>query len=705
MMVAIRASQRPGPPGASAGCAWSAAGTGVRDGCRLPAAGPSTPANPRPAPQGKAAKEAESIRAARDRRIALAVAARFNAGEQPAVIAATLNGAGTPPPQPTVTARLLWQTPALRDAAITALTETLGLESDGGPSARAPAEEVYDSAQPGNPVILQWTTPELRIRLRCMRATGGIADTLGINPEARPKGKALEAAIRTRRSALAQFLAADGADPERPELALIEIDRRRDFAHPLDDPKFAIRLGCADAGVLTQFVLVPKKAKRYNSVKNLDHRVHSGWQDGLRQLGVRVLPEHTVTTGVPEGLRYAALWMVKRRKDGPTRLPRHTPVAVMVTPLASGTGLAAVTGWDPKTAQWIPYPQFLLRLVKIAEIPDIVDDDLDDDTPGSDAVPTAPRDGQNGEVSPGSRRRVTYRAWKQNMDGQRRDTERYLQKMLRSLRGHPTALLTHSQNTRMHWPWLQDSRTEKDLIKTGHAPPSHLDPDLRLIRVRSTTGRETPQWWGNSPSGGVNGLPPGMWTETEHAEFTSGRIFYSTTAKAGTFRDSAVEADKLAPRPLRQGPNKGEPTIDSHIPAWNPALVEIAVLGCHPEAGDKPEAFALAVHQLRQAPDYLDALATPLPMHLASLAQAYVLPTRAEEDEETDTDTAGTATSSATETTLASALGIIAGNTTEDEADLDPELPDAPGLAQAPEESASPHEGQLAASGIPSPSQ
>ena len=46
-------------------------------------AGPGTPANPRPAPQGKAAKDAENIRAARDRRIALAVAARFNAGEQP----------------------------------------------------------------------------------------------------------------------------------------------------------------------------------------------------------------------------------------------------------------------------------------------------------------------------------------------------------------------------------------------------------------------------------------------------------------------------------------------------------------------------------------------------------------------------------------------------------------------------------------------
>jgi hypothetical protein len=176
--------------------------------------------------------------------------------------------------------------------------------------------------------------------------------------------------------------------------------------------------------------------------------VRSGWQDGLRQLGVRVLPEHTIATGIPEGLRYAALWMVKRRKDGPTRLPRHTPVAVMVTPLAPGTGLAAVTGWDPKTAQWIPYPQFLLRLVEIAEIPDIIDDDPDDDAPGNDAVPGAP---QNGQAPAESRRQATGRVWRQNMDEQRRDTERYLQKMLRSLRGYPTALLTHSQNSRMHW--------------------------------------------------------------------------------------------------------------------------------------------------------------------------------------------------------------------------------------------------------------
>ncbi len=56
--------------------------------------------------------------------------------------------------------------------------------------------------------------------------------------------------------------------------------------------------------------------------------------------------------------------------------------------------------------------------------------------------------------------------------------------------------------------------------------------------------------------------------------------------------------------------------------------MEIAVLGCHADAGDSPEALALAVHQLRQVPDYLDALR--LPLHLASLAQHYVLPTVAE---------------------------------------------------------------------------
>ncbi|MFJ6512662.1 pPIWI_RE module domain-containing protein [Streptomyces sp. NPDC091406] len=630
-------------------------------------AGSTAPANARPKPKASE-KAVEAEREAHARRTALAVSARINEGQDPADAVA---GDTT-----LVEARLLWQSPSFREAAVDALTEVLGLQGDGSRPDPATAEELYEQATPGNPVVLEWKSPELIFRLRCLRTTGGITETLGIDPKARPKGKALEAGINGRRTAVEAFLSDDGADPLHPGFALVEIDRRQDFAHRLDDPKYALRLGCADAGVITQFALVPKKTKGHNSEKNLAHRVRSGWEDALRQFGVRVLPEHTLGDALPENLRYVATYMVKRRKDGPTGLPRHTPVSVMVTPLAPGSGLAAVTGWEEQTGQWIPYPRFLLGLVKTAELPEV-----------TESVESGMITGTEPVALP--RQRSRYRVWRQNMDEQRKTTARYLPKMVRSLRGRPTVLLAHSQNSRLHWPWLQDGRTEQDLIKPGHAQPMGLDPDLRVIRVRTAAGRETPQWWGNAAPGEVNGLPQGLWVEDEDAIRSSGRVFYSTTPKASTFRDSAVEADKIAPRPLRQGVNKGKPTIDTHIPAWNPGMVEIAVLGCHPDDGDSPEALALAVHQLRQAPDYLDALSLPLPLHLASLAQHYVLPTAAESEAESSSvvETADIgAKSSAEGQRVVAALGVIAETTDTEPADVDPECAEEPGLGQAPED-------------------
>lgn len=622
----------------------------------LTSLGTSVPANPRPNPTGPVAKLVEETRAGHARRQALAAAATLSTSAPDAQPA--------PAGPAEICARLLWQSALLRDKAITAFAETLGLEVE---AVKPTTEADYDAAAPGAPVVHTWQTPELTIHLRCLRLAGGLAEGLGIDPRARPKHKVLSDAVAARRTATRRLLAADGADPAHPELALVEIDHRRDFAHRLDDPKFALRLGAADAGVLTQFALVPKKGRNGNTITNVGHRVRSAWHDGLRQLGVRVMPQHTLGGTLPEGLRYAAVWMVKRRATGPTRLPRHTPVAVMATPIPDQPGMAAITGWDPDHQSWIPYPAFLLRLVKIAEIPDVAEDD----------DPGAPP------------KRATYRAWRRNLDEQRRDTESFLQKMIYSLRGRPTALLTHAQNSRMHWPWLQDGQAEPDLIRLGHAPAAYLDPDLRLIRLRDGDGRETPQWWGNAPEGGVNGLPTGLWCDTDQDGAPAGRIFYSTTPKASTFRDSAVEANKLATRPLRQGKNKGEPTIDTHIPAWNPDLVEIAVLGCHEDDGDKPEAYALTVHQMRQAPDYLDALALPLPLHLAGLAQEYVLPTVAEEDETATPEPVADADESDASSApdpLVDALGLIPQQRRPSE-DRDVDVSDAPGLAQAPEES------------------
>jgi hypothetical protein len=134
---------------------------------------------------------------------------------------------------------------------------------------------------------------------------------------------------------------------------------------------------------------------------------------------------------------------------------------------------------------------------------------------------------------------------------------------------------------------------------------------------------------------------------------------------------------------LRQGVNKGKPTVDTEIPAWNPALIEITVLACHPQQGDVPEALALAVHHLRQAPDYLDALSMPLPLHLASLAQHYVLPTVADEGVDGEAEARDGVDGV---DMLEDALGIITRNPVEDVVGLDAEDSDAPGLAQPPDE-------------------
>ncbi|MFI7114614.1 pPIWI_RE module domain-containing protein [Nonomuraea sp. NPDC050227] len=496
---------------------------------------------------------------------------------------------------PTLEARLLWQTRELREAAVKALVEHLGLKGEGGVF----TEAQYEAASPGDPVTLEWQSAELTVRLRCVKLTAGLGEGLALPPKGKPRtSSAIGAAVRDRRTSARSWMA-DDITGAAPTLALVELDRRADFETGDHDPKFALRLGFADAGAVTQFVTVPKKAGRYDSVKTLDHRVSMAWDDGLRQLGIRVHPEHGLGEKLPVGLRYAAIWLVRKNRTARNRWAAYVPIAVLVTPQQSGSGIARVQGWDPEANAWIPYPALLLKLTRLAEIT----------VPGT----------ENGEK--GSYRRA--------MDNQRRDTEEWLQKMLRSLRGAPTLLLTHGQNARSHWTWLQDGHVEPDRIRDGHAPARRLHPNLRLVRVRTVQGRETPQWWGVNPKDEANGLPSHLWVPPCDGE---SRIFYSTTPKPAQFRTSAIEADKLAPR--RTGEDQGSARIDTNIPGWNPGLVEIAVLGCHQDDGDDPESLALAVHQLRQPPDYPQALALPLPLHLAGLGQEYVLPTLAEEVED-----------------------------------------------------------------------
>ncbi len=285
------------------------------------------------------------------------------------------------------------------------------------------------------------------------------------------------------------------------------------------------------------------------------------------------------------------------------------PVAVLIRPEKDGSD--TVLGWDPSADEgiggWVGYAEFLTRLPRLADV------DLEDlaADPGED--------------------RSSRPEQEQKRARQQRQTQNFIQKILRSaeLYEHPTVFMAHAQNSRQQWTWLQDGSVRPDMIRTGQAPPARILPWLRLVRIRTGEQGETAQWWGVAVENGINGLPAGLWTQTGTGAtpVTDARVFYSTTGKAFQFSASAVEADILAARPIRSGENKGGKKVDTGTPAWNPSLVEIAVLGCHPDQGDNPEAIAMALHQQRQAPDYRDALRLPLPLHLAQLAQEYVLPT------------------------------------------------------------------------------
>ncbi|MBF6399457.1 DUF3962 domain-containing protein [Nocardia cyriacigeorgica] len=588
-------------------------------------AGSNKPGNPRSTAAGVEREVAQQC-AAQERRVAVAASTR------------ALSEPATGTKTPVLHCRLLWQTNTVRDEAIAALANILGLE----PVTSLPSDAEFNHATAGSPIIVEWHTPELDVRLRCLPLAGGLGAALPVNRGERPRSAALGAAITHRRQAVAEFLTQDGAHRAQPTLALVEIDHRAHFRPADTDPKFSLRLGCADAGVLTQFVAVPSAKPGIRNIGNVDHRVQSAWLDGMRQLGVRVLPEHTLGDGLPPGLRYAAFWMVKRRKDGPTRLPLHVPVAVLVTPIPGAPGHAKIEGWDDTTYTWHPYPHFLLGLVDQATIT-------------CDPEPKCEE----------ARQYITSRTWHRTMHKQRSETEEFIQRLTASLYGAPTVLITHSQNSRQHWTWLQDGALVPDLIRTGTAQPSGLQHNLRLVRIRGGAGREAAQWWGDADDKHPNGLPSGLWVPQEGTTSPTPRVFYSTTEKAGTAKGSAVAADRLAPRTVSRGSGTGNTVNDVGKPAWNPTLVEITIAGCH--ADDDPEAFALAMHQLRQAPDYLDALSLPLPLHLAELAQEYVLPTESEDDDADldEADAAGLAQEPAT----GEQMSIL---TDEDEAGLAP---------------------------------
>jgi hypothetical protein len=485
-------------------------------------------------------------------------------------------------------AEVLWQDTPTRDGLIAQLAEALGLDDP-------------DSSDPG---LLTWRTSELTVRLRLEEA-GDLAAPL-VFPGPKPRKKHLHRAIGQRRRQAPDHFSADSP----ADLTLIEIDNPDAFG-PFTDPKFALRLGCADAGRLTQFINTPSGKKKTATRTSIEHRSLQSWTDGFRQLGLSTIPEHSLD-GLPADLNTVALWLVKRRADGPTGQRRMTPVAVRTGP--SG----AITGWDPDTGEWIPYRTMLLRLTRDADIP------------GEEEAEAAKNE------EPGK----SPRPWYPDFEEQRAITAQFIKPLLYSLRREQVLLMTHAQNTRGLWPFLVNGNLLRDSLQFGASPAQEIGlygDGLRHVRVRDHSMNETPQWYGYTPAATKSGeddddsadhygIAAGLWVSPDGG--SDQRTFLSTASKASTAKNAAVDASKFATRENQQG----ETVIDTGKNASNPGILELAVAACNPAPGTKaitapdPELWGALVHQLRRAPDYRDTLALPLQMHLAKLTEEYVLP-------------------------------------------------------------------------------
>ncbi|MFF1416126.1 pPIWI_RE module domain-containing protein [Streptomyces sp. NPDC058280] len=514
----------------------------------------------------------------------------------------------------------LWLTEPIRDAGVQALATVLGLTGE------TVLESTGEAAAPDGET-LSWRTPELTVELRLARI-GGLADNLGLSADNKWKTKALHTAIAGRREQIVRLLPDTTAD-SRASLALLEIHDRDAYTPRSSDPKFALRLGFRDAGRMTQFVVNPRRV----TVKPADvqtaraRKLEACWTDGFRQLGHRAMPDHGLSSAVPADTQYAALWLVKRRRDSPTRQADLVPIAIRVRP--GEPAPERITGWDSRTGEWVSYPTLLMRLAESAELPTA--DAPDEEPPGADANdPDETEDGEGTEPGWDRDSRTEQR---------RRAVADTVQEILFSLRDRPTLLLVHAQNARQLWPWLQNGRIEPDGIQLHDRQIQRLalqGPELRLVRVRDNADTETPQWWGHrkqtaddGKEGERFGIATGLWKPPDCGP--RNRVFGSTGEKAGPGTNVSVMASRWAFRTYTRDGKRGT-TIDTDKLAWNPGLLEITVAGCRTD--DDPELWAALTHRLRQSPGRAPLLALPLPLHLARKATEYVLPTTRDQSAE-----------------------------------------------------------------------
>ncbi len=369
--------------------------------------------------------------------------------------------------------------------------------------------------------------------------------------------------------------------------SIVEINPRDYFkARPIGDVKPAFRLAHANTGRITQFAYSPTGEKA-------DHdRFQRVWRDLLRQLGVHLVPPQVKIrkTTLPDRVHYLAIWIVRTNKTRRRAFSRRVPVMVYL----DSTGDQSPQLVSPYFDEWMDYHEGLAQLARHGRF------DVEARTSENRDFVT---------------KFITDRI--RDVTALRRDT----------------LLLSDTGNLRADWQFVGNGKLLFD----------HLDGSavagtgLRHVRIRNDCENlEVPDVWGIGDDEKTDwGLSGGLW------HMHGNRVFASTADKPVQAGNSMAGLSKVDSHTFTPRPKDGEtPAEVTRPPAptaevWNARMVEMTVAAVQP--GDRPEAWAGLAHQLRWANmQYDDATTLPMPLHLASLADEYVLGMHVAETTATD---------------------------------------------------------------------
>ncbi|GDY33650.1 pPIWI_RE module domain-containing protein [Gandjariella thermophila] len=454
-----------------------------------------------------------------------------------------------------LTVEIHWDTEPVRDAVTHAVIHDLGLEPDGGTPS--------DSGT-------VWSADPLLVTIR-QQKIGALASPLEVDDSIRDVQMRKRRAARPRKDEVVATLGTT-----QDTVAFVELRNRDAFsATPGTDPKAALRIGFAESGRLTQFITPSATPtggkKRQQANDEPGDRAASSWRDLRRQLAGSVRPVRAEVNklALPHPVDSMAVYMLRRNATDHTWARRHQlPVAVWTS-----SDSADVWARTIGCREWLPYPDLLREL-------------------------------------------ATGRAFKLPELSTRQLCGFVRDEVITSARpDRPTLLLTWTQNLRLDWEDLQNSKAVIDRLAIDGTEINDLAPQIRHVMVRTRDGDETPEVYGQNEE--RIGLPSGLFRYPN-----SSRVFGSIAQKPGSAKN---HASPMGTRADHIVDDDGRLMLDTKRPTFNPQFLQLTV-AVLPD-GDDPTIWAAMAHAQRRLSDtYTATLRLPWPLHLAMKATEYAIP-------------------------------------------------------------------------------